>query len=62
MHNRFNVSVAELDANEKWQRALLGVVTLSDDRQRVDQSLSAVAEWVQSNPLVTVTRIEQEMF
>ena len=62
MHNRFNVSVAELDANEKWQRALLGVVTLSDDRQRVDQSLSAVAEWVQSNPMVTVTRIEQEMF
>ncbi len=28
----FNVSVAELDANDLWQRASIGVVSISDSR------------------------------
>ena len=33
---RFNVAVAELDASEAWQRASLGVASISDSRDYLD--------------------------
>ena len=33
---QFNVSVAELDANGLWNRATLGVVSVSDSRDYLD--------------------------
>ncbi len=32
----FNVAVAELDATDLWQRATLGVVSISDSRDYLD--------------------------
>jgi len=32
----FNVAVAELDASDAWQRATLGVVSISDSRDYLD--------------------------
>jgi len=32
----FNVAVAELDASEAWQRATLGVVSISDSRDYLE--------------------------
>lgn len=39
---RFNVAVAELDHQELWQRATLGVVTLSNDESNLEQVMQAV--------------------
>lgn len=39
---RFNVAVAELDHNDLWQRATLGVVTVSNDESNLEQVLQAV--------------------
>jgi len=39
---RFNVAVAELDGQDTWQRAQIGVVTLSNNAAHVEQSLQAV--------------------
>ncbi|HSM86822.1 MAG TPA: DUF503 domain-containing protein [Candidatus Limnocylindrales bacterium] len=36
LRNSFNVSVAELDATDLWQRATLGVVSISDSRDYLD--------------------------
>lgn len=42
---RFNVAVAELDHQETWQRAQLGVLSLSNDRLHLAQLLEgALAE------------------
>jgi uncharacterized protein len=41
---RFNVAVAELDHQETWQRAQIGIVTLSNDPAHLEQSLQAVFE------------------
>jgi uncharacterized protein YlxP (DUF503 family) len=32
LRNGFNVAVAELDANDLWQRATIGVVSISDSQ------------------------------
>ena len=39
---RFNVAVAELDHQDLWQRALLGVVSISSDRKALETLFEAV--------------------
>ena len=36
LRTRFNVAVAELDANGLWNRATIGVVSVSDSRDYLD--------------------------
>ena len=36
LRNHFNVAVAEIDASNAWQRATLGVVSISDSRDYLD--------------------------
>lgn len=38
----FNVAVAELDFEETWQRSVVGVVTLSNEEQHVEEALQKV--------------------
>jgi uncharacterized protein YlxP (DUF503 family) len=42
LRGQFNVAVAELDHQELWQRAVVGVVSLSSDANHLEQSLRAV--------------------
>ncbi len=42
LRGQFNVAVAELDHQELWQRAVVGVVSLSGDAAHLEQSMQAV--------------------
>lgn len=42
IRGRFNVSVAELEYQDLWQRSVLGVVSISNDRQNLETVLEAV--------------------
>ena len=59
VRGRFNVAVAELDPNEKWQRATMGISTLGDDRAHVEGLLRRVTEWLRATRLVELIRIEE---
>jgi uncharacterized protein YlxP (DUF503 family) len=39
----YNVAVAELEHQELWQRARVGVVTISGDGKHLQESLEAIA-------------------
>jgi uncharacterized protein YlxP (DUF503 family) len=43
MRKRFNVSVAEVEHHDLWQRARLAVVTVNSDHAHLDATLEAVA-------------------
>ena len=60
MRGRFNVAVAELNSNEKWQRATIGISTLGDDRVYVEGLLREVTEWLRMTRLVNLIQIEEE--
>ena len=45
---RFNVAVAELDHQDTWQRAQVGVVSLSNDAAHLEESLRAVFDEAES--------------
>lgn len=42
LHNKFNVSVAEIDCQDLWQRAVLAAVTVSPDKGQAEKVLQAV--------------------
>jgi uncharacterized protein YlxP (DUF503 family) len=49
-HLKFHVAVAETDDQELWQRARLAFVSVSNERQQVDRTLGAVADWAAGEP------------
>jgi uncharacterized protein len=44
LRHRFNVSVAELDGQDTWQRAVVGIVAISADGAYLEKALQAVLE------------------
>ena len=54
LRSRFNVSVAELDHNELWQRAELGVAVVSNDGKHVESVLGNVMNLVYGDRRVEV--------
>lgn len=42
IQNRFNVSIAEVDHLDKWQRACLGIAFVSNERRFLDEVMSKI--------------------
>jgi len=47
IRQRFNAALAELDFQDVWQRARLGIVTLNSQKSMVDGQLQAVLKDVE---------------
>jgi uncharacterized protein YlxP (DUF503 family) len=48
LRGRFNVAVAELEFQDAWQRALVGIATLNEQRAFVEKVLDAVLRDVEA--------------
>lgn len=48
LRTRFNVSVAEIDGVESWQRSVVAAVTVSSDHVRAEGVLQAVEKEAES--------------
>lgn len=46
--NRFNVSIAEIDSQDLWQKATLGIVCVNTDSQHANETLSNVVNLIES--------------
>lgn len=57
IRNNFNVSVAEVDLNDKWQLAEIGVATLSNDKKIVDSQINSVIALIESDTRVEVVNV-----
>ena len=55
IRNTFNVSVAEVDDNDLWQAATLGISVVSNDKRHTDEVLSKVVNFI------TASRFEMEV-
>ena len=61
LHREFNVSVAEMDLQDKWQEAVIGCAMLGNDHGFLESALQNVAKWVEghwTDDDVWETRIE----
>ena len=60
IRHRFQISVAEVGYQDKWQRALVGMAVVSDSYGHAVEVVDSVERWVWSKPEVEVTRFETE--
>ncbi len=49
LRREFNVSVAELDLQDKWQDAIIGCAMIGNERGHLESALQTVAKWVEGN-------------
>jgi uncharacterized protein len=60
LRTKFNISVAEIDGQDTWQRSVIAAVTVSGDHERAEQVLQAVEREAESllGGMLTSTGIE----
>jgi len=47
--NKFNVSIAEIEDQDMWQVATLGITCVSNDSRHVNETLSHVMNFIEAN-------------
>jgi len=55
IRNQFNVSIGELDGEDKWQTATLGVAMISNDRRYIDGILQNVLNFIERDHSVQIS-------
>ena len=55
LRNKFNVAVAEVDDNDRWQIATLGVTCVSNDARHAHEMLERVVKFIEH------TRLDAEL-
>jgi uncharacterized protein YlxP (DUF503 family) len=61
LRNTFNVALAQIDDEDKWQKADLVVVSVGRDRKNIDSLLCRVVNFVQSFNRVNLIDYETEL-
>ncbi len=59
---RFNVAIAEVGSNDKWQKIELGITTVGNDRRHIDSSLNHILSFLESLYLAQLVSSEMEIF
>lgn len=60
LRQKFNLSVAEIDAQDLWQKGVLALACVANDGRYVNQVLDQAQNMIKSNPIVEIveSRIE----
>jgi uncharacterized protein YlxP (DUF503 family) len=60
LRKKFNLSVAEIEAQDLWQKAVLAMACVANDGRYVNQILDQALNLVSSHPLIEIvqSRIE----
>lgn len=61
IRSRFNVSVAEIDHNDLWQKTSLAVAAVSNDKAHLNKTLDHVLNLVRSVPEVDLLDYQIEL-
>jgi hypothetical protein len=54
LFSRFNVSVAEIGSNDKWQLGELGIATVGNDTRFVNSAVENVKNFLFQDPRISV--------
>ena len=61
VRDKFNVSVAEVGEQDRWQRAQLGIACVANEGPYVNQVLDQVLNLIRSVPTIELVRYRVEM-
>ena len=61
IRNRYNVSIAEIDEHDLWQKSILGIACVANEAGRVNQILDQVLNLIRANPSLELLRSQIEV-
>jgi uncharacterized protein YlxP (DUF503 family) len=61
LRNKFNLSVAEVDGQDLWQKAVLGMACVANEGRFVSQVMEQALNMIKGMPVVEVVRTQQEL-
>jgi uncharacterized protein len=61
LRQRFNLTVAEVEAQDLWQKAVLAFACVANDGRHVNQVLDQALNLVKSNPAVEIVQSRVEL-
>lgn len=62
IQNKFNVSIAEVGHNDLWQRALLGLATVTNEQKLIDQTFNRILEFLYQEDRLEVIKHQIEIY
>ena len=60
--NQFNVSIAEIDFLDVWQRAGLGLACVANGSAYAEKQMDKILEYIEQDGRFEITRIYRELF
>jgi uncharacterized protein YlxP (DUF503 family) len=60
--HKFNVSIAEVGSNDKWQKIELGVSAVGNDRRHIDSSLNNILDYIDTLYLAEIVDSSVEIY
>jgi uncharacterized protein YlxP (DUF503 family) len=61
LHGKFNLSVAEVDGQDLWQKAVIGLACVANEAGHVNQVLEQALNMIKSIPAIEVARTHREL-
>ena len=61
LRGKFNLSIAEVDGQDLWQKAVLGMACVANDGSHVEQVLEQAFNVIKSMPTIEVVRVHREL-
>jgi len=58
--SKYNVSAAEIDDNDIWNSAVIGIACVSNDASYTDGLLQSIISFIESDPRIEVTDFEND--
>ncbi|MCX7769578.1 MAG: DUF503 domain-containing protein [Proteobacteria bacterium] len=62
IRNKFPVSVAEVDKQDLWQRAIIGIAVVSSSSSLIDEIFSKIEDFIENLHLCSIIDIKREIF
>lgn len=62
LRNKFNVSVAETQYQDKWQRAVIAIAAVSNSKTHIEETLQTVLSFVEKDDRLEIVDSLTEIF
>ncbi|MFI5304636.1 MAG: DUF503 domain-containing protein [Nitrospiria bacterium] len=59
--NNFNVAIAEIGDQDLWQKAILGIVCVANEKKIINQMLDKVLNFIRSTPVIHLIDFQIEI-
>ncbi|MCC6140018.1 MAG: DUF503 domain-containing protein [Nitrospira sp.] len=61
LRGKFNLSIAEVDGQDLWQKAVLGMACVANDGNYVEQVIEQALNVIKSMPAIELVRVHREL-